>query len=249
MRPDLFLHFEMVPERFPDELREVIREFPRGSLQFEIGIQTFNPEVAARIHRVMDAGRAEDNLRFLRSETEAHLHADLIAGLPGESLESFAAGFDRLLALQPHEIQVGILKRLRGAPIARHDADWEMVYDADPPYEVLETGAIARKDMDRLRHFARFWEIIANRGDFVRTLPLIWRGAPSAFGAFMELSDVLFARFGRQFGIPLEQLAEGVRDFLVQRRGLDAAEAAESLRRDYTDGRPARGLPKSLRED
>ena len=43
-----------------------------------------------------------------------HLHADLIVGLPGETLESFAAGFDRLVALGPQEIQVGILKRLRG---------------------------------------------------------------------------------------------------------------------------------------
>jgi coproporphyrinogen III oxidase-like Fe-S oxidoreductase len=63
---------------------------------------------------------AEDNLRWLRSSTTAHLHVDLIAGLPGEDVDTFAAGFDRLVALAPHEIQFGILKRLRGAPIARH---------------------------------------------------------------------------------------------------------------------------------
>ena len=66
-----------------------------------------------------------------------HVHADLIAGLPGETLESFAAGFDRLVALGPQEIQVGILKRLRGTPIVRHDQAWEMVYSAHPPYEIL----------------------------------------------------------------------------------------------------------------
>ena len=48
------------------------------------------------------------------------VHVDLIAGLPGEDVASFAQGFDRLWALQPHEIQVGILKRLRGTPIIRH---------------------------------------------------------------------------------------------------------------------------------
>jgi len=57
--------------------------------------------------------------RFLRGETGVHIHADLIVGLPGESVESFAAGFDRLIALRPQEIQVGILKRLRGTPIVR----------------------------------------------------------------------------------------------------------------------------------
>ena len=55
-------------------------------------------------------------MRFLRTQTGVHVHTDLIAGLPGETLESFGAGFDRLLALRPQEIQVGILKRLRGTP-------------------------------------------------------------------------------------------------------------------------------------
>jgi hypothetical protein len=42
----------------------------------------------------------------------------------------------------PHEIQVGILKRLRGTPIVRHDAEHGMVYAAEPPYEVLQTAAV-----------------------------------------------------------------------------------------------------------
>ena len=65
--------------------------------------------------------------------------ADLIAGLPGEDVESFACGFDRLVALSPQEIQVGMLKRLRGTPIVRHDAEWGMVYSPHPPYEILQT--------------------------------------------------------------------------------------------------------------
>ena len=104
----------MVPDRLPNALREVIIRFPPGTLQFEVGVQTFNPEVAELIHRRQDYQRLEDNLRFLRGQTGVHVHADLIAGLPGESLGSFAAGFDRLVALRPHEIQVGMLKRLRG---------------------------------------------------------------------------------------------------------------------------------------
>ena len=249
MQPGLFVHFEMVPERFPEELRQVIRRFPDGSLQFEIGIQTFNTDVAARIKRTMDAPRIEENLRFLRNDTHAHIHADLIAGLPGESMDSFAAGFDRLLALQPHEIQVGILKRLRGAPIARHDAEWSMEYDTEPPYEILGNRLIARNDMDRLRHFARFWEVIANRGDFACAAPMIWREQPSAFHAFMELSDWLFARFGRHFGIPLEELSEAIFDFLTGTRGIKTTEVTDALSRDYTDGRPLRRLPKFLRTE
>src|SRR5262249_40265628 len=137
--PGLFLHFEMIPDRLPEALREPIRRFPAGALQFEVGIQTFNDAVAERISRRQDNDKLADNLRFLREQTGVHVHADLIVGLPGEDVDSFAAGFDRLVELGPQEIQVGILKRLRGTPIVRHDAEWGMVYSPHPPYEVLRT--------------------------------------------------------------------------------------------------------------
>ena len=69
-----------------------------------------------------------------------HIHADLIAGLPGECLESFASGLRPVDRARPHEIQVGILKRLRGTPIVRHDAEWQMVYSPHPPYEILQNS-------------------------------------------------------------------------------------------------------------
>ncbi len=127
-QPGHFFHFEMIPDRLPESLREIIAKFPPGALQFEVGIQTFNEEVAQLISRRQNYEKLADNFHFLRAETGVHIHADLIVGLPGETLESFAAGFDRLIALGPQEIQVGILKRLRGTPIVRHDAEWQMVY-------------------------------------------------------------------------------------------------------------------------
>ena len=81
--PGLFLHFEMLPDRFPDELREILSRFPPRSLQLEIGLQSFNPAVLERISRPQNLDRAADNLRFLREHAHAWLHTDLIAGLPG----------------------------------------------------------------------------------------------------------------------------------------------------------------------
>jgi radical SAM superfamily enzyme YgiQ (UPF0313 family) len=169
-----FFHFEMIPDRLPEALREVIAKFPPGALQFEVGVQTFNKEVGAAIKRRQNYERLEDNFRFLRSRTGVHIHADLIAGLPGETLESFAAGFDRLIALGPQEIQVGILKRLRGTPIVRHDAEWQMIYNPHPPYEILQNRLIDFATMQRLRRFARYWDLVGNSGNFVETTPLIW---------------------------------------------------------------------------
>jgi radical SAM superfamily enzyme YgiQ (UPF0313 family) len=180
LRPGLFLHFEMVPDRLPPELRELITRFPAGTLQFEVGIQTFNPEVASLISRRQNYERLDDNFRFLRTQTGVHLHADLIAGLPGESLESFAAGFDKLVALGPQEIQVGILKRLRGTPISRHDQTWEMAYSPLPTYEILRNKLIDFPTMQRLRRFARYWDMIGNSGNFVETTPLVWNISDSS---------------------------------------------------------------------
>ncbi len=102
-RPGLFVHFEMIPDRLPEGLREIIVQFPPGALQFEVGIQTFNARAAELISRRQDEVRLADNFRFLRGQTGVHVHADLIVGLPGESMESFGEGFDRLVALGPQE--------------------------------------------------------------------------------------------------------------------------------------------------
>ncbi len=174
MTPGLFVHFEMIPDRLPEQLREIIAKFPPGALQFEVGIQTFHPEVAKNISRRNDFVKMADNFAYLRGHTGVHIHADLIAGLPGETLESFAAGFDRLIALRPQEIQVGILKRLRGTPIIRHDAAFAMRYGAVPPYEILCNRDLDFPTMQALRRFAKFWDLIGNSGNFVETTPLLW---------------------------------------------------------------------------
>jgi radical SAM superfamily enzyme YgiQ (UPF0313 family) len=244
--PGLFLHFEMIPDRLPEELREAIARFPAGALQFEVGVQTFNPEVAARISRRQDAAQLEDNFRFLREQTGVHVHADLIAGLPGETLESFAAGFDRLVALRPQEIQVGILKRLRGTPIVRHDAEWGVVWSPLPPYELLCNRLLDFATMQRLRRFARHWDLVGNSGHFVETLPRFWAGGGSPFAAFLQFSDWFHAREGRQHGIGLPRLTEAVFDYLVGERGQPATEVAVALARDARRA-GQRYLPPRLR--
>jgi hypothetical protein len=258
--PGMFFHFEMVPDRLPESLREIIAKFPPGALQFEVGIQTFNEETGALIKRRQNYARLEDNFRFLRGETGVHIHADLIVGLPGETVESFAAGFDRLVALQPQEIQVGILKRLRGTPISRHDGDWQMKYSANPPYEILQNKLIPFAEMQRLRRFAKYWDLVGNSGNFVETTPLLWSdpfssGAPvsdpartepqnqpagsetgAPFWAFLEFSDWLFARVRRTDTIALLRLMQMLFEFLTEVRSIAAPTVAQALWRDYQRG-------------
>jgi radical SAM superfamily enzyme YgiQ (UPF0313 family) len=234
-RPGLFLHFEMIPDRLPDSLRDLIAQFPQGSLQFEVGIQTFNDDVAVLISRRQDNALVAENLRWLRAETGVHVHADLIVGLPGESVESFGQGFNRLVDLAPHEIQVGMLKRLRGTPIIRHDAEWQMVYSPAPPYEILQTRLIDYGRMQQLRRFARFWDLVANSGNFAEATPLIWRDEPP-FACFLRCSEWLYVASGRTNGIALKRLAELLFRYLVEETGADELVVASALWNDYRRG-------------
>jgi len=244
-QPGMFFHFELVPDRLPEELRSVIVKFPPGSLQFEVGIQTFNPDVGHNISRRQNYERLAENFAFLRSKTSIHIHADLIVGLPGETLASFGAGFDKLIALGPQEIQVGILKRLRGTPIVRHDVEWQMIYSPQPAYELLQNKLLNFATMQRLRRFAKYWDLIGNSGNFLVTTPLIW-GPGSPFAGLLQFSDWLYARLNRTDTIALVRLAELLFDFLCTERQVAAQLAAESLWRDWQRG-GRRDPPEFLR--
>lgn len=234
-QPGHFFHFEMVPDRLPETLRETIAAFPPGALQFEVGVQTFNEEVGGLIKRRQNYERLEENFRFLRGETGVHIHADLIIGLPGESVESFAAGFDRLIALGPQEIQVGILKRLRGTPIVRHDGDWQMIYNPHPPYEILQNKLIDFATMQKLRRFARYWDMVGNSGNFVATTPLIWEG-DSPFESFLRWSEWLHTKTRRTDGIALMRLMELLFEYLTVELRREPRKVAETLWSDYKRG-------------
>ncbi len=217
----MMLHLEWEPGLLPAKLEKLLAEAPPGFLQLEVGVQTFNPDVASRISRRLNPEKIEKNIRTLSAMPSVHLHADLIAGLPGENLESIAEGFDRLYACRPDEIQLGILKKLRGAPIARHDRTWEMVYHTSPPYDVLQTSAMSFPELQAIRRFARFWDITVNNGRFPNTAPLIWKDPPSVFGAFMEWSDWLYEQTHATAGFTPGRLARFLEKFLTHQRELD----------------------------
>ncbi len=247
LRPELFLHFEMIPDRLPSELRDLLERFPAGTLQLEVGIQTFNPDVGRRISRRTNLKAAADNFCFLREETNAHIHADLIVGLPGESLASFAAGLDELVSLAPQEIQIGILKRLRGTPIARHTAEFGMVYRPQAPYEILRNDEIDFATMQRLKRFARYWDLVVNSGNFPRSAPLLWRDG-SVFDGFLGWSDWLYARLRATWNIGLDRLSESLLVYLTSEFDLDPEHVGPLIAEDYGQGGRRRRIPPFLRE-
>jgi hypothetical protein len=161
-----------------------------------------------------------------------------------------AEGFDRLYALGPHEIQLGLLKRLRGTPIARHAAEWAMEYDPKPPYVVRQTLTLSAETIERLDRMARYWDRVANSGRFTRALPLLMQspapdGQISPFWAFMAFSDSVWARHQKTAFLTPENWVDEMFDHLVLRLGLDEELVRHTLLSDYLAS-GARAKPQCL---
>ncbi|MGD7035570.1 B12-binding domain-containing radical SAM protein [Methylotuvimicrobium buryatense] len=246
MSDDLFLHFEVIPDHLPDRLKQTLEKFPPATLQFEVGVQTFDPAIQQLISRRQDNEKTKANLRWLKSNTHAHIHADLIFGLPGDTLANFAASFNQLAALQPHEIQLGILKRLRGAPLNRHNETYRMRYNPEPPYNILSTRDIGFNDMQRINRFARYWDMIGNSGRFAETLPLILADAP--FERFLQLSDALYELSGSTWKIALRRMFDLLYRVMTEFLAIPTVEAIHILEADYRKT-GEKGLPSFMKTE
>lgn len=242
--PPYFAHFEVIPDHFPDVLKAKIALFPPGSLQLEIGIQTLDPIIAKGINRPLKLEKIYENLRFLENETRAHMHLDLIVGLPGESIEGFGRNLDKLVSLTHSEIQIGILKNLSGTTLSRHDREHGMIYSDTPPYDILQNNLLSFVQIQKMKRFARFWDIFYNSGNFKTTVNLLWDEG-KVFDGFYSFSEWIYAQTLSTWKISLDRQIVLIYDYLLTRHDVQKVEAA--LMEDMAD-RPAKTIPFFLRQ-
>jgi hypothetical protein len=239
-------HFEVIPDHFPVELKERIKEFPPHSLQLEIGIQTLKKDIAKNIKRNLNIPKIKENLEFLEKETNAHIHLDLIIGLPGESCESFGENLDYLCSLSNSEIQLGVLKKLSGTTLNRHDELYGMVYSDTPPYDILENELIPFPKMQEMKRFARFWDLVYNSGNFTKTFALLVENQ-SVYETFYDFSLWLYGQTYSTWQISLDRLALFLFDYLTSIKKIEKQKVADILVADILKV-GGRKLPSFLRE-
>ncbi|MBL0709359.1 MAG: DUF4080 domain-containing protein [Sulfurimonas sp.] len=229
--PPYFAHFEVIPDHFPSSIKEKIKLFEQGALQLEIGIQTLNPQIAKNISRELKLDKIKQNIGFLENETKAHMHLDLIVGLPGESLESFGENLDELVSLSSCEIQIGILKKLSGTKIDRHDIEYSMVYSDIPPYDVLKNSTLSFDDIQIMKRFARFWDLTYNSGNFKSSIKLLWQNE-SVYENFYAFSIWIYKQTDSTYKISLQRLGELLFSYLADVKGLKKEMVAEEMLKD-----------------
>ena len=244
---EYFIHFEVVPDIFPQELREKLKLFKSKSLQLEVGIQTLNETVAIGINRKLNMKNIKENLAFLQNETNAHLHVDLIIGLPNESVVQFGENLNKLYSLTRCEIQVGILKKLSGTKIDRHDIEHKMIYSDLPPYEILQNDLIDFEMMQKLKRFARFWDLVYNSGNFKKTSEYLFRNG-DVFEQFFALSEWIFSQTESTWQISLDRLGELIFEYLGQNSTLEEEQIRQMLLEDLVINK-GRKVPNFLRTD
>ena len=130
------------------------------------------------------------------------------------------------------EIQVGLLKRLKGTAIAG-EMGVGLVFDTHPPYEVLQTPTLNYAEIQWFKRFARYCNLYYNNGNFPTTLPLLWETADAPFAAFAALTDWVWEREHKTHQLPLVRLAEHLFDYLVKQECHAASVIAQTIEADF----------------
>jgi len=182
-------HFEIAADILDDEVLEFLKEVPIGRFQFEIGIQSTYEQTLDTISRHNNWSRIVDYVTRIISYQNIHVHLDLIVGLPQESYERFGQSFNDVYKLQPHMLQIGFLKMLKGAAI-RIDADqYNYIFLDYAPYEVLANDCLTYGDVRKLKILEEVFNQIYNTGRFKYTLQfLIPLHGDSAFSFYHDLA-------------------------------------------------------------
>lgn len=182
-------HFEISADLLDGEELELIRQMRPGLIQLEIGVQTTNPQTIGEIHRKMDLEKLAEVVAAINGFGNVHQHLDLIAGLPYENLESFQKSFDAVYAMRPEQLQLGFLKVLKGSYMEEMAEQYDLVYKAKPPYEVLSTRWLSYEDILKLKAVEEMVEVYHNSGQFRTVLRLLEQIYPSPYAMFEALAE------------------------------------------------------------
>lgn len=209
-------HFEVAADLLDDEEIRLIRTMRPGLIQLEIGVQSTNPNTITEIRRKTSFAKISEKVKAVQAGHNVHQHLDLIAGLPFEDYQSFGNSFNDVYALRPQQLQLGFLKILKGSYMYENAKDYECIYKAREPYEVLGTRWLSYAEICRLKGVEDMVEVYYNSGQFIRTMEALESYFENAFFMYESLAD-FYERKG-YFGISHARIRryEILREFIME---------------------------------
>lgn len=240
-------HFELSADLLREDEIALLNKAPKNRFQFEVGVQTTNEEVLKNINRYVTFGKLKEKVLGIQKGNNIKQHLDLIAGLPGEDVESFKKSFNDVHSLKPEEIQLGFLKLLKGSSMREEAEKWGMSYSPYAPYEILRSGKVNYNEMIMLKKVEEMVDRYYNSEKFNTILKFLEPKFPTAFDFYFELSK--FYDEGGYFNRSINNVEyyKVIHDFNLEKlQGEEQEILDELLKFDYLCFNKKRWLPPFL---
>lgn len=227
-------HFEIMASLLTDDMLAFLQHVPPGIFDFEIGIQSTNPQTLNSIKRHNDWEKEKHNILAIMAGNNIHVHLDLIAGLPYEDYERFKISFNDVYGLKPHVIQLGFLKLLKGSAIRRQSEYHGYIYQNKPPYQVLGNNYIKYDQLLMLGLIEDLIKRYYNTGIVANTLDYLIKHVylGDAFDFWQEFALFLLKKNFFQSAHKRDREYNFLYDFVVHMAD-DKTELRELLKFDY----------------
>jgi coproporphyrinogen III oxidase-like Fe-S oxidoreductase len=119
-----------------------------GVCSVETGPQSVGAAALSACRRSFDPARFSAGIAALKG-AGISVECDLIVGLPGDSTADFFDGIRFCLALDPGKVQTSTLHVLPGTDLWTRAAELGLVFDTEPPHEIIATSLISYVDLRR----------------------------------------------------------------------------------------------------
>ena len=239
-------HFEITADLIDQETIDFLKTVRKGLFQFEIGVQSTNPQTIRAINRNVDFAALSEIVQQIKDGGNIHQHLDLIAGLPYEDYDSFGRSFNDVYALHPEQLQLGFLKVLKGSMLHQKQKEFEIVYHDAAPYEVLTTHELPYADTLRLKYVEEMVETCYNSGRFLHTLAYLVPLYESPFAFFEALSQFWVSENYHYLGLSKMGLFDVLWRFVEQNPKVDKRKLQWEMKFDIALHEKPKKLPAWL---
>ncbi len=182
-------HFEIAADLLDENLISLLGTAPEGLIQLEIGIQSTKDETLILSCRKTDTQKVLSNTIKLINQGNINIHTDLIAGLPGETLEDFKKSFNDVYVLKSHQLQLGFLKILHGTKMVEISKDFNFIFSPYSPYEILSNKNLSHCDVLFLKKFEDTFEKIYNSQRFILSINELEKYFENPFELFEKITE------------------------------------------------------------
>ncbi|WP_338851391.1 B12-binding domain-containing radical SAM protein [Clostridium perfringens] len=240
-------HFEVAADLLTEEQIEILNNAPKGRFQLEVGVQTTNNEILHNINRYITYENIKEKVLKVASGKNVMQHLDLIAGLPGEDLESFKKSFNDVHAIRPDEIQLGFLKLLKGSSMREEAEKWGIVYSPYAPYEIIRSKDISYEELLLLKKVEAVVDKYYNSCKFNNVIKFFLNIYEKPFDFYYDLAMFFEEKGNFKRSIGNVEYYKILLDFYLEKiGGEDEGLFKEVLKFDYLCFNKKRWLPDFL---